>query len=325
MDQPRMSGASPERLRASRTVRVSEGASAPRPARGPARAARESWLPMASLTHAVVLAAVVSLVLVAVVLVKVGGWPYYFEKAATRGYAPAHKLLRPAGRAGEAFGIAGLAIMCLTLVYALRKKFRSLSRIGTTKTWLEVHIFCGLVGPVLITLHTAMKFNGAVSIAYWSMVLVVLSGFVGRYLYVRIPKTLRGTELSLEELDARAIELKAELAARGLPTPLLRRIEELEQGSIGGAFVLGDLRLRRALAGLHRELAAAGIAPARLLAADQLIRERAMLLRRIATLDTSKRLFHLWHVFHKPFVYVMLAIAAVHVAVVLYFGYAGRW
>lgn len=291
----------------------------------PPKAKREVWLPMASLSHALALAFLVSLALVAFVFVKLGGWEYYFAPAATRGYVPSHKLLRPAGRAGELFGIAGLLIMCMTLLYAARKKFRGLSKIGTTKAWLEIHIFCGLVGPVLVTLHTAMKFNGLVSIAYWSMVLVVLSGFVGRYLYVRIPKSLRGTEISLEELDARAIELKGQLAAEGLPTALLRRIEEFEQGSRSGGFVLGDLTLRRGLSHLHGELAAAGVSPARLVAADGLIRERATLLRRIATLDTSKRLFHLWHVFHKPFVYVMLSIAVVHVGVALYFGYAGRW
>jgi hypothetical protein len=280
---------------------------------------------MASLSHALALAFLVSAGLVAYVFFRMGGWEYYFAPAATRGYVPAHKVLRPAGRAGEMFGIAGLIIMCFTLVYAARKHIRGLSKIGTTKTWLEIHIFCGLVGPVLVTLHTAMKFNGVVSIGYWSMVLVVGSGFVGRYLYVRIPKSLRGKELSLDELDARAIELKAELAAEGLPTALLRRIEELEHGSKSGGFLLGDYRLKRSLAQLHREIAAAAIAPAKLIAADNIIRERATLLRRIATLDTSKKLFHLWHVFHKPFVYVMLAIAAVHVAVATYFGYAGRW
>ena len=38
------------------------------------------------------------------------------------------------------------------------------------------------------------------------MVIVVVSGFIGRYLYVRIPRTLRGTELTQNELDARAAE-----------------------------------------------------------------------------------------------------------------------
>lgn len=291
----------------------------------PAKARLEVWFPMASLSHALALAFLVSLGLVAYVFVKLGGWQYYFAPVATRSYTPSHEFLRPTGRAGEMFGIAGLLIMCMALVYAVRKRYRGLSKIGTTKTWLEIHIFCGLVGPVLITLHTAMKFNGVVSIAYWSMVLVVLSGFVRRYLYVRIPKTLRGTEISLEELDARAIELKGHLATEGLPNALLRRIEELEQGSASGGFVRGDLRLKRRLAQLHREFAAAGIEPTRLIAADRLIRERATLLRRIATLDTSKKLFHLWHVLHTPFVYVMSAIAVVHVAVALYFGYAGRW
>ena len=64
---------------------------------------------------------------------------------------------------------------------------------GRMKTWLEVHVFCGIVGPVLVTFHTSFKFNGIVSVAYWSMVAVVLSGFVGRYLYVRIPRSIRGT------------------------------------------------------------------------------------------------------------------------------------
>ena len=82
-----------------------------------------------------------------------------------------------------------------------------------SKTWLEVHLFCGIVGPVLITFHTSFKFNGIVSAAYWSMVTVVLSGFIGRYLYVRIPRSIRGNELTRAELDARADELKDELAA----------------------------------------------------------------------------------------------------------------
>jgi cytochrome b561 len=50
--------------------------------------------------------------------------------------------------------------------------------------------------------------------------------------------------------------------------------------------------------------------------------ERAALMRRIAFLGRTKKLFELWHILHKPLVYVMLAIAAVHVFVAVYFGYA---
>ena len=65
---------------------------------------------------------------------------------------------------------------------------RGCANVGSMPLWLEVHIFCGIVGPVLVTFHTSFKFNGIISVAYWSMMAVMLSGFVGRYLYVRIPK-----------------------------------------------------------------------------------------------------------------------------------------
>ena len=54
-------------------------------------------------------------------------------------------------------------------------------RLGSIRAWLEVHIFCGLVGPVLVTFHTSFKFNGLISVAYWSMVVVAVSGVIGRY------------------------------------------------------------------------------------------------------------------------------------------------
>ena len=63
---------------------------------------------------------------------------------------------RGAGRYGLSFGIAGLGLILVTLLYVLRKKVSWLSRIGNLKIWLEVHIFCGIVGPALITLHTSL-------------------------------------------------------------------------------------------------------------------------------------------------------------------------
>ena len=50
--------------------------------------------------------------------------------------------------------------------------------------------------------------------------------------------------------------------------------------------------------------------------------ERAALMRRIAFLGRTKKLFELWHVLHKPLVYVMLVIATIHVVVAVYFGYS---
>jgi len=292
-----------------------------------ARGAKPAWSPMPGLTNVLLLAGIVSGVFIVATFAS-GGWNYYRAPLRVRGFEPAHVALRPAGRWGQLFGIAGMLLMLGTLLYVVRKKFRRLARLGTQKNWLEAHIFCGIVGPVLVTLHTAFKFNGVISVAYWCMVLVVASGFVGRYLYVRVPKTLRGTELTYAELSRRAADLASELAASGLAPEISARIDAFERqvapGHEGGlgAFFAGEIRLRRALAGLRREIRRDGIGEERLAEVFALIRERAVLRRRIAYLARTKRLFSLWHVFHKPLVYVMLAIAAIHVAVAVYLGYA---
>ena len=48
--------------------------------------------------------------------------------------------------------------------------------------------------------------------------------------------------------------------------------------------------------------------------------ERALLLRRLARLNRTKHLFSMWHVFHQPLVYVMFAIASLHVGIAVYLG-----
>jgi hypothetical protein len=161
------------------------------------------------------------------------------------------------------------------------------------------------------------------------MVLVASSGFVGRYLYIRIPRSLRGTELTLEELQARASELKTELTEGGLQSWLLERIDALEAQSVpsdrAGAWLpsllFGDIVLRGRLWSLKRELRRAGTGAARAAAVGAVISERAILLRRLKLLGRTKRLFELWHVFHQPLVYFLFLIVFLHVVVLTYMGY----
>jgi hypothetical protein len=271
---------------------------------------------------------VVSLALVAAVLGPAGGWAYYTRPVGIRAYSPAHARLRPSGSIGLSLGVAGLALMLVPYVYALRKRSRLLARAGRMDRWLDVHIFSGLVGPVAITLHTSMKFNGIVAVAYWSMITVTVSGIVGRYLYGRIPRTIRGVEMTYEEILARAAALKNELATTGLAPALIGRLEQIEKASLphaGAASIRGYLaepliywwRLR----GLGREMQAAGAPPALVSEALRLASDRASLLRRLASLAKTKQLFAAWHVFHLPLAIVVLAVVAVHVAVALYLGY----
>jgi len=282
-----------------------------------------------ALGHVLVWSAAAIVLFAAFVLYGLGGWDYYRTPVAMRNYAPAYRLLRPSGYAGHLFGVGGFVLMLVPVAYSIRKKMTRLRQAGSIKTWLEVHIFCGILGPVLVTFHTSFKFNGIISVAYWSMVIVGLSGFVGRYLYVRIPRGLRGIELTHDELDARATALNQELAAAALPVALVAKVAAFEERltppsgktpSLWGLF-LGEITMRRDFVALQRELEHAGLGADLLHEAAHVIAERAALIRQTAYLEKTKPLFDMWHIFHMPLVYVMFAIVLVHVVVTLYMGY----
>ena len=285
--------------------------------------------PVRALGHVLVLSGLAVAAITWFVLIEMDGWSYYSTPQSVRGYNDLHKMLRPSGLIGHLFGVGGFVLMTVPVIYSIRKKVRSLRNFGSIKTWLEVHIFCGIVGPVLVTFHTSFRFNGVVSVAYWSMVAVVLSGFVGRYLYVRIPRSLRGLELNSTELDARADELGRRLAAADLPPALLSAITAFEQRvqpaagaspSIAGLF-FGELRVQREMHALRVQIEHAGVSASLLHELLDLVSERASLLRHRAYLSVTKSLFDVWHVFHMPLVYVMFGIVVLHVAFTVYMGY----
>jgi len=276
------------------------------------------------------LAVLASIAVVALVIVGLDGWRYYWTPLDVRAYTDLHPQLRPSGTVGHVLRISRASLTVIMHLYSLRKRARFLSRLGPINVWLEAHIFCGILGPVLVTLHTSFKFNGLVSVAYWSMVIVVASGFVGRYLYVRIPRSIRGHELSRAELEAKAAELRQRFAAIELPQQMAERIAAFEAASVPASeddtswlgLLFGEPRIRLRLIALSRELRQ--VVGDRRLVSDQLtlLAERDFLLRRIAYLKKTKRLFDLWRVYHKPLAVLMGLIVVVHVGIAWYFGYA---
>ena len=108
---------------------------------------------------------------------------------------------------GHTLGILGFLLMILTeTVYSLRKRTHS-ARWGKMSEWLQFHIFTGLVGPFMVFLHTSWKFNGLAGAVTLMTIIVIISGFIGRYIYTRIPRTADGIEIEtpLGEAQAAAI------------------------------------------------------------------------------------------------------------------------
>ncbi len=312
---------------------VPPSAMSPRPghrpgAPRPSAAGGDAWITSKALSHVLVLAGTVCVTVAGVLLVGLNGWEYYAAPLAERGYMPEHAQLRPSGTVGLTLGIGGVLAMLGTLPYALRKRWKRLASLGSMKGWLETHIFFGVVGPVLITFHTAFKFNGLISVAYWLMALVWSSGFVGRYLYVRIPKTIRGAEVTRGDVERRLESLGERLAS--LPAAVAHDLAAFEQavrpgtGSAPGVLDLffGEFRVRLRLALMRRHLEGAGVDVGAVHDAVALAAERAALTRRLAHLERARRLFEMWHVFHRPLVFGLFAIVAVHIGVALFFGYA---
>jgi len=96
---------------------------------------------------------------------------------------------------GHSIGILGFILMLMTeLLYSLRKRSRS-ARWGRMADWLEFHIFTGIVGPYLVLLHTSWKFNGLAGVVMLLTVVVVISGFLGRYIYTAVPRSADGVEV----------------------------------------------------------------------------------------------------------------------------------
>ena len=96
-------------------------------------------------------------------------------------------------------GYVGASLLAIAALYPMVRRIRLFRFLASNTMWFDIHTMAGVVGPMYIGLHSALKLDNWVSIAFWSMVVVVISGFIGRYLYTQLPDLLNGREL--EELD----------------------------------------------------------------------------------------------------------------------------
>ena len=151
------------------------------------------------------------------------GASYYLTPLAERAHHYGYWDWKSGGRIGHRLGVVGAGMMVLMLGYSLRKRVRALRRLGPLSRWLDVHIFFGIVGPLLVVLHSAFKVQGLVALSFWSMIAVAASGVFGRYLYLQIPRTRAGEEMNLAALE----RVDSELTER------LRRQFRLDDAAIG--------------------------------------------------------------------------------------------
>ncbi len=119
---------------------------------------------------------------------------------------------------GGMLGVSGAVLMLVPLAYLFVKRIKWLKlrakKHVSMRTLLAWHIYAGILGPILVLLHTGHKFESTLGIALTVMTLVVvLSGFVGRYLMNRFSTEIREKKVMLSELNAAYDRVSSQLAA----------------------------------------------------------------------------------------------------------------
>jgi hypothetical protein len=287
---------------------------------------------MSRTAHRIFLSILVAIVFITLVLLIYRGLPYYKLSLEERVYHSEHNALKPSGTLGHGIGIAGSLFMIVGIAsYMVRKRYRSLSRLGLLKHWLEFHIFLCTLGPLLILFHTSYKFGGLVAVSFWSMTAVFLSGIIGRFIYIRIPRNIEGHELSLNEINGLKTNV-AEIARNNysldeesynILTNSIKNKVDLYHKNPVVRYIKKHLEDHRSVKLVRDVLKRNKLPDAEIKKILALVKDDIRLNRRIEQLDTMQNLFKYWHVAHLPFAFIMLVIMVIHVGVTVLFGY--RW
>lgn len=224
-------------------------------------------------------------------------------------------------------GWLGSGLMIVMMAYSLRKRIPFMMSLGRLEAWLNIHIFLGLIATVLVTSHTTLKLGGIVSICFWLMLITTLSGIVGRYIYVQIPRGISGNELRIDEIDQIIREINTKLKKYPNVDNLIESMTKSEEILAYGENKINPLSLiilmvkrdivnMRTLRRLKYYLKSqSNISSKETLLLLALCKEKVRLNKRLNLLSASHRIFHYWHILHLPISIIMFVIMFVHIAI----------
>lgn len=267
----------------------------------------------------------VALVVASVLLWR--AWDYYILPVGERAGHPEFRQLRPNGETGMLYGVVGTALIFTNLLYLARRRLAGFQRFGSMRTWLDLHVFTGLVGATFIAYHSTFQARSWTNqVTAISLIIVVASGLIGRFFYALIPRPdARPFDDALAELEEALPGFSAQIntAVAAHPPEETRGDPAL-------------LRTMRALPGWRRtarerrdavELilfnapALASLDPR----AQAHVRRVTRRLARAAALDAygvaADAMLRAWRPIHRLFALIMLCTVLLHIGVAVYFGY----
>ena len=245
----------------------------------------------------------------------------------------------PGSRLGYDLGLAGGCMMLALLLYPLRKHWNRLHNAGSLRAWFTAHLVFGICGPLLVVFHSGFRLHSFnASVAFWCMVVVALSGGMGRYIYLHVYRRLAIVNATLWQLEGamenheKGVVPPLDLAPKAKEWlaeyrrhPFARRSSVIEK--IAHAFARegrGERLARPARAQAanalerhaRRERWPAGTLAREQKALDGLVTRYVSAIDAVVRLSLWERVFRLWHLAHVPVVYILVISAVAHVVAV---------
>ncbi len=232
---------------------------------------------------------------------------------------------------GYNLGLIGSLMMLALLLYPLRKRVRIFANLGKINRWFSIHMVLGVLGPTLILLHCTLRWSSLnAAVAFWCMVIVASSGFIGRFLYGRLHVGLYGRQLTLTDVRTEAASLYARARLLVANETNAYLADELQKFAIASSTVTNagwkrphlviGLGARSRMAERRcikfaRNASINGTEPPSREAIDA-VSDYFSAARRSAQFLPFERMFSLWHVMHVPLVFILVLCVIAHIIAV---------
>lgn len=243
------------------------------------------------------------------------------------------KYYTPRSNFGFYLGVVGSVTMLAMLLYPLRKHVHALHRWGVLKHWFRWHMIMGIAGPTLILFHSTFHLRSLnATIALMSMLIMVGSGVIGRFVYTKIHYGLYGSRATLERIQKEFAGQSDTMRSRFHMAPRVdqwlrsfeREANQAERSLITMWWHVAALgwkrrlcafrcaRELRSILGRERHPEFVGGSSEALHLANRYLREA----ERVAEFTTYERIFSLWHILHIPLIYLLAASTIFHIIAV---------
>lgn len=232
---------------------------------------------------------------------------------------------------GYTLGAISTGLIFWLAWFGVRKRRYGLGKVPLHE-WVSAHVYLGLSLIVLVTLHTGFQAGWNVhTLAYVLMLLVILSGIIGLYLYVRLPAKMSENRagMTFDELMTLTSELDSNSLALGMK--LGDEANQLVREAVDNTRVGGGLRMQ--LLGFDKNCPTAKALERVSVLARSLPRQEAeigrqlvlLLARKNEMLRVSRRdvqyraWLNIWLLFHVPATVGLLVALVTHVFSVFFY------